>query len=78
VAGAHQVAANVLDRTDQVPELLIGDRRNKSEMQLTGGEQSHESFSVTLVGLDTVTRSSGDLARRHDLNVDPELPCGTS
>jgi hypothetical protein len=39
--GAHQITTNVLDRADQVPELLVGDRRNKREMQLAGGQQSH-------------------------------------
>jgi hypothetical protein len=47
VPGAHQIAAEILDAADQIPERLIGDRRHEREPQLPGGEQPDQADRVT-------------------------------
>ena len=73
VAGAHQIAAAVLDRADHVAELLVGDARHEREPQLARRQQPRQALGVTLVGLDPVTRRARDLPRGHDPHVDPAL-----
>ena len=59
VAGAHQVAADVLDRAHEITEVLIGDRRHEREAKLAGGQQPHEPDRVAAVGLDAVPEPLG-------------------
>jgi len=76
VAGAHQIAAHVLDAAHQVAEALIGDRRHERKPQLPGGQQPHHPERVTAVGLDPVARALGDRPRRRHAHVDPALAAG--
>jgi hypothetical protein len=73
VTGAHQIAADVLDRAHQIAELLIGDRRHERERKLPGGQQPNQPHRVATVGLDTVTRPLRDRPRRRHSHVDPAL-----
>jgi hypothetical protein len=47
MAGAHQVAANVLDRAYQVTEMFILHARHERETQLPGREQPCQTDRVT-------------------------------
>ena len=76
VAGAHEIAAQVLAAAQQVTEAFLGDCRHVDEAQLAGGEQSRQALGVSAVGLDSVGRRFRDQTRRGDPKVDPALRRG--
>jgi hypothetical protein len=73
VAGAHQVAAHVLNRAHEVAEVLVLDARHEREPKLAGGQQPDQPGGVAAVGLDPVARTLGDRPRRRHSNVDLAL-----
>src|SRR5262245_11412066 len=76
VAGPHQIAAHILDRTGQVTELLIGKARHEREPQLPGRQQPRQPDRVTPIGLDPITRPPRDRPRRDNLEPNPTLTSG--
>jgi hypothetical protein len=64
VARAHQIAAHVLARPDQVAQRLLLAARDPDRVQSADHQQPHEPLGVTAVGLHTILRRPLDLARR--------------
>jgi hypothetical protein len=84
VAGAHQIAAQVLTRADQVAQRLFLDGRDRDRVQLARDQQPHQPLGVALVGLDAIARSARHQPRRAHQTLDPcrrqpsreRKPCG--
>ena len=67
MAGAHQIAADILARADEVTQRLLFTARDSHGVQPPDHQQSQQTLGVTPVGLDAVLRRTLDLARRrHD------------
>lgn len=56
---AHQIAAHVLTRADQITKRLLGNRRDPREGQFARGQQPRQADRVTPVGLDPIRRRFG-------------------
>jgi len=69
--GAHQIAAQILTRTDEVAQRLLLDARDRHPMQLPGRQQPHQALGIATVGLDAVTGPARDQPRRADHAIDP-------
>ena len=72
--GAHQIAADVLTRTDQITKRLFLDVRNPDRVQAVDHQQSHQPLSVAAIGLDLVLRRALDLPRCRDHTPNPAPP----
>jgi len=71
VTRAHQIAAQILTRTDQVAQRLDLGGRHDDRSQLPGREQPGELQRVTRIGLDGVAGLTRDRARRADHHLQP-------
>jgi hypothetical protein len=76
LAGAVEIAAQILARPDQVAQLLLIDRGDVHERQLARGQQAGEALGIASVGLDPVGRPSGNQSRRADAHVETTLGGG--
>ncbi len=70
VAGAHQITADVLAGSDEVPQRLLLPGGNPDRVQTVDHQQPHESLRVTTVGLHPILRWTLDLPRCRDHAVD--------
>ena len=70
VPGAHQVRAQILAAADQVAQLLLLFGGNPDQPQFARGQQPRQPDRVALVGLDAVTGTTLDVARRADRHLD--------
>jgi hypothetical protein len=78
VAGAHQIAAGVLDRAHQVAETLLLDARHIGKAQLAGCHQPRQPLGIATVGLDPIAGSARDQTGRRDTHLDATLGGRTS
>ena len=69
--GAHQIAADVLPRADQIAQRLLLDRRHPDRVQRVDHQQPQHPLGVALIGLDLVLRRALDLPRRRHHAPDP-------
>ena len=76
MAGAHQVAAQILAAAQEIAEALIGRGRDVDKVQLAGGEQTSQALGVAAVGLDPIAGRPGDQAGRGDADVEASLGAG--
>ena len=74
VAGAHQIAAQVLARAHQVAQRLLFGRRHPHRVQLTRHQQPHQQLGVAAIGLHPILGRTRDLARRGDQTLDTGRP----
>jgi hypothetical protein len=71
VPRAHQIAADVLARSDQVAQCLHRAGRDPDRVQPADHQQPHQTLGVTAIGLDAILGGPLDLARRRDDAPDP-------
>jgi hypothetical protein len=76
VAGAHQIAAQILPGTNQITQRLRLRRRDDDRPQLPGREQPGELEGVARVGLDPVAGLTRDRPRRADHHLHSGCPAG--
>lgn len=73
VAGAGEVAADVLARANEIAQGLLLDARDANERERAGGELTGEVLGVAAVGLDPVGRLLRDQSGRADPQVEASL-----
>ena len=69
---AHQIAAQILPRADQVTQRFRLDARHRDAMQLPRRQQPHQPLGVTPIGLDPITRRPRNQPRRADQTIDTD------